>query len=99
MNKSLAIIGASQFVTLTGPSRPREGVEMRELAIINDGAMLLRDGRIVQTGARSEIERLIDADCEVVDAGKRVVMPGFVDAHAHPVFAGNRADEFEMRAA
>jgi imidazolonepropionase len=99
MNKSLAVIGASQLVTLAGPDRPRIGDEMRELAIINDGAMLLRDGRIVQTGARSEIEKLIDADCEVVDAGGRVVMPGFVDAHTHPVFAGNRADEFEMRAA
>jgi imidazolonepropionase len=99
MNKSLAVIGASQLVTLAGPGRPRVGAEMRELAIINDGAMLLRDGRIVQTGARSEIEPLIEADCEVVDAGKRVVLPGFIDAHTHPVFAGNRADEFEMRAA
>jgi imidazolonepropionase len=72
---------------------------MRDLAIINDGAMLIRDGRIVQTGARGEIEKLIDADCQVVDAAGRVVMPGFVDAHTHPVFAGNRADEFEMRAA
>jgi imidazolonepropionase len=72
---------------------------MRDLAIIRDGAMLIRDGRVVRTGAQSEIGPLIDADCEVVDAGKRVVMPGFVDAHTHPVFAGNRADEFEMRAA
>src|SRR5262245_42245022 len=99
MSKSLAVIGASQLVTLAGPSRPRIGEEMRDLAIINDGAMLVRDGRVVQTGARNEIEPLIDADCEVVDAGKRVVLPGFVDAHTHPVFAGNRADEFEMRAA
>jgi imidazolonepropionase len=99
MNKSLAVIGASQLVTLAGPGRPRAGAEMRDLAIINDGAMLIRNGRIVQTGARSEIEPLIDAECEVVDAGERVVMPGFVDAHTHPVFAGNRADEFEMRAA
>jgi imidazolonepropionase len=99
MNKRLAIIRASQVVTLAGPRRPRAGAEMRELAIIDDGAMLIRDGRIVRTGARGEIEPLIDADCDVVDAGKRVVMPGFVDAHTHPVFAGNRADEFEMRAA
>jgi imidazolonepropionase len=99
MNGTLAVIGASQLVALAGPRRPRIGAEMRELAIIRDGAMLVRDGRIVQTGARGEIEPLIDADCEVVDAGKRVVMPGFVDAHTHPVFAGNRADEFEMRAA
>jgi imidazolonepropionase len=98
MNESLAVIGASQLVTLAGPRRPRVGAEMRELAIIKDGAMLLRDGRIIQTGVGREIEPLIDADCEVVDAGKRVVMPGFVDAHTHPVFAGSRADEFEMRA-
>jgi imidazolonepropionase len=98
MDKSLAVMGASQLVTLAGPRRPRAGAEMRELAIINDGAMLIRDGRVVQTGSRGEIEPLIDPDCEVVDAGKRVVMPGFVDAHTHPVFAGDRADEFEMRA-
>jgi imidazolonepropionase len=97
--ESLAIINCSQLVTLAGPRRPRVGAEMRELAIISDGAMLVRDGRIVQTGARGEIEKLIDSDCEVVDAGHRVVTPGFVDAHTHPVFAGNRADEFEMRAA
>src|SRR5215468_2664035 len=99
MTKPFAIIGASQLVTLAGPRRPRVAAEMRELAIINDGAMLIRDGRVVQTGARGEIEPLIDADCEVIDAGKRVVMPGFVDAHTHLVFAGNRADEFEMRCA
>src|SRR5262245_61005299 len=99
MNKALAIIGASQLVTLAGPSRPRVGAEMRELAIIDGGAALIRDGRVFRTGSQREIETLIDADCEVVDAGKRVVMPGFVDAHTHPVFAGDRADEFEMRAA
>lgn len=60
--------------------------------------MLVRDGRIEKVGARSEIEPLIEAGSEVVDAGKRVVMPGFVDAHAHPVFAGTRADEYEQRA-
>jgi len=98
MNKTFAVIGASQLVTLAGPRRPRIGSEMRDLAIIRDGAMLIRDGRIVQTGARSEIEPLIQADCEVVGAEGRVVMPGFVDAHTHPVFAGDRADEFEMRA-
>ncbi|HKE04931.1 MAG TPA: imidazolonepropionase, partial [Blastocatellia bacterium] len=68
MNRSLAIIGASQLVTLAGPRRPRVGQEMRELAVIRNGAMLLRNGRIVQIGARSEIEKLIEADCEVVDA-------------------------------
>ncbi|HZS08263.1 MAG TPA: imidazolonepropionase [Blastocatellia bacterium] len=71
---------------------------MRELGIIADGAMLIRNGHIEAAGSRKDIEPLIAADCEIVDAGGRVVMPGFIDAHTHPVFAGNRADEFEKRA-
>ena len=95
----LAVVGCSQLVTLAGPARPRIGGEMRDLAVIHDGAMLIADGRIESVGARSEIESRIGQDCTVMDAGNRVVMPGFVDAHTHPVFAGNRANEFEQRAA
>jgi imidazolonepropionase len=72
---------------------------MRQLSIIHNGAMLLRDERIEHVGTRHEIEPLIDPDDEVIDAGGRIVLPGFVDAHAHPVFAGTRASEFEERAA
>lgn len=74
------------------------GAELRELSIINDGAMLVRGERIEKVGKREEIDALITTDCELVDAGGRVVMPGFVDAHTHPVFAGTRAGEFEERA-
>ncbi len=70
---------------------------MRDLGITPDGAMLVESGRIVQVGARSEIEPLAKEDDAVIDAGSRVVLPGFVDAHTHAVFAGNRADEFERR--
>ncbi|MFN2499641.1 MAG: imidazolonepropionase [Pyrinomonadaceae bacterium] len=97
MSRSLAVIDCSQLVTLSGPARPRVGPELRELSIIEDGAMLVRDGEITHAGRRGEIEKLIDKDCEVVEAGGRVVLPGFVDAHAHPVFAGTRANEFEER--
>ena len=98
MNQTLAVINCSELVTLAGPARPRVGAEMRELAVVPNGAMLIRDGRIVEVGPMSAIQSRLSADCEVVDAGRRVVLPGFVDAHTHPVFAGNRADEFEMRA-
>lgn len=93
-----AVLGCSQLVTLQGPPRPRTGRELRDLAIIADGAMLIENDRIAQIGPRSQIAPLINSDCEVIDAGNRVVMPGFVDAHTHPVFAGNRAAEFEQRA-
>jgi imidazolonepropionase len=90
-----AVVGCSELVTLDGPARARRGLELRDLAVIRDGAMLVRDGRIAWVGPRRELDA---AGAEVIDAGNRVVMPGFVDAHTHPVFAGNRADEFEKRA-
>jgi imidazolonepropionase len=84
---SLAVVNCSQLVTLAGPTRPRV-------------AMLVTGDRIVKASSRGEVEALAQttADCQIIDAGGRVVLPGFVDAHTHPVFAGSRADEFEERA-
>lgn len=94
---SLAVLHASQLVTLAGPKRPRVGMELSELGIIGDGGMLIRDGKIDIVGPSGEIEKNV-ADAEIVDARGRLVMPGFVDAHTHLVFAGNRLDDFERRA-
>jgi imidazolonepropionase len=93
----LAVVNCAQIVTLAGPRRPRIRSEMRELSVISDGAMLIRDGVIQSVGKREEIEPLLSSKTVIVDAGGRIVLPGFVDAHTHPVFAGNRADEFEQR--
>jgi len=71
---------------------------MLELAMIADGGMLIRGGVIESTGSSHEIERKLPNDTKIIDARGGVVLPGFIDAHAHPVFAGNRVDEFEMRA-
>lgn len=104
MASSLAVINCSQVVTLAGPARPRVRAELRELSIIEGGALLVVGNRIEKVGSREGIEPLIEAviekggaDCEIIDAGGRVVLPGFVDAHTHPVFAGTRAGEFEER--
>ena len=94
----LFVCNCRQLVTLAGPARPRVRAELRELAIIPDGAMLIRDGRSQAAGPRREVRLQIAAGCGVIDAGGRIVLPGFVDAHTHTVFAGNRADEFEARA-
>jgi len=96
-SKTLAVVNCSQLVTLAGPARPRVGPELRELSIIPNGGMFVRDGVIESVGSRDEIELLIDSDTEVVDALGKVVLPGFVDAHTHPVFGGTRVEEFEER--
>ena len=94
---SLAVLHASELVTLSGPKRPRVGKELSGLGIVRDGGILVRDGKIEKVGPSDEIEKNL-GDAEIVDARGRVVMPGFVDAHTHLVFAGNRLDDFERRA-
>jgi imidazolonepropionase len=94
---AFTVLHASQLVTVAGPKHPRASAEMSELAIIRDGGMLFRDGKIEKVGPSAEIEKNV-GDGEVADARGRVVMPGFVDAHTHLIFAGNRLDDFERRA-
>src|SRR6516225_1990792 len=93
---SLAVLHASELVTLSGPKGPRVGTALLSLGIIRDGGMLIRDGKIEKVGPSDEIEKNL-GDAEIVDARGRVVMPGFVDAHTHLVFVGNRLDDFERR--
>jgi imidazolonepropionase len=95
---SIAILHAAQLLTLAGPKRPRIGIELSDLAIIADGGMLVIDGVIAAIGDSEEVARSLPNDVDVIEARGQVVLPGFVDAHAHPVFAGNRVDEFELRA-
>src|SRR5881628_2274794 len=64
--------------------------------MIRGGGMLIRDGKIDIVGPSNEIEKQ-DGGAEIVDLGGRVVLPGFVEAHTHLVFAGNRVDDFERR--
>lgn len=95
--KKIVIVNIGQLVTLAGPARPRVGAEMRELGVLTDAALVVENGRIKASGSYADLRGKIDADTTVVDAGGRLVTPGFVDAHTHLVFAGNRATEFERR--
>jgi len=97
-SRRLAIVNCSQLVTLAGAARPRVREELKNLSVIKDGAMLVCDGRIEAVGSREEMEERRTPEYDVLDAGGRVVLPGFVDAHTHPVFAGTRVDEYELRA-
>ena len=62
-----AVLHAAELVTLAGPKGPRIRDQMRELAIIRDGGMLIEDGRVAAIGLSSEIAKSVPADAEVVD--------------------------------
>jgi imidazolonepropionase len=86
MRKVTLIRGARQLLTLRGPSGPRRGTDLRNLGIIQDGAVLIADGLIVEVGPSRRLENLALArDAEEIDASGCVVLPGFVDSHMQVV--------------
>jgi imidazolonepropionase len=75
------------LLTLRGPKGPRRGLALADLGIIADGAVLIRDGVIVEVGPTRRIENLAAARGAVeIAAHGRVVMPGFVDSHTHLIY-------------
>jgi len=92
-----AFLGCGQLVTLRGPNHPHVGPEMLDLGIVENGGLLIRDSLIEAVGTTEEITQRIEKDTVVVNAQGKIVTPGFVDAHTHPVFAGNRVAEYEQR--
>jgi imidazolonepropionase len=99
VSQALAIVNIGQLVTLFGPSHPRVGRELGELGIIPNAAILIEDDLITATGTYADLRLQIPPDAAIIDAESRCVTPGFIDAHTHLVFAGNRAAEFEQRIA
>ena len=94
---TLLIENAAEVVTLAGPARARVGEELAEPAIVAGASVFVRDGLIEAVGTGSQISDRADAETVRIDAGGMTVAPGFVDAHTHPVFAGWRAAEYELR--
>jgi imidazolonepropionase len=90
----MLIHSASQLLTLAGG--PQRGSLLGSLGILEDGAVLLKDGLIAAVGSSRELRAAYPAE-PALDARGRVVMPGFVDPHTHLVWAGDRAAEFELR--
>jgi imidazolonepropionase len=102
MNGNMLIKNAAQLVTCSGFSA-KKGKEMTDLHIIEDGAVVIKEGVIEAVGQSGDIEdRLKDNgadlfDFDIIDARGKAVLPGFVDSHTHLVFGGYRAEEFSWR--
>ena len=109
---------AAQLLTLRGAT-PRRGPQMRDLGIIEDGAVFIEDGKISAVGTTDELRQQLrnwvpqslsrarrgisaphlgaNLGIEEIDCRNKVVLPGFVDSHTHPVFAAPRLIDFEKR--
>ncbi len=91
MNAPLVVGHASQLISSNGDTPPT-----KNLPILENGAVLIRDGKIAWLGPSAQLPPL-PADAHIIDAAGKVVTPGLIDSHTHLVFAGERADEFEQR--
>jgi imidazolonepropionase len=97
LKTSTILTGASQLLTLRGRGA-RRGNALRAVGVLKDGALLMRDGLIVAVGSRQDVEgHTLARDAQQLDAGGRVVLPGFVDSHTHLIHATSRAEEYELR--
>lgn len=98
----LVLKNIAQVVTLRGGPGARTGEAMSELGIIENGAIMIRGDRIMWIGPTKKLPvRERKEEHQILDAvGLEVIaLPGFVDAHTHPIFAGTRAGEYDLRSA
>ncbi|MCZ2120676.1 MAG: imidazolonepropionase [Anaerolineales bacterium] len=90
----MLIHSASQLLTLKGG--PQRGKALGTLHIIENGAIVIQDGKIIAVGETEELKSAYPHEPHM-DAGQRVILPGFVDPHTHLIWAGDRANEFELK--
>ncbi len=88
-----------ELCTAIASDEPLHGAEMATITRTTNAALAIAGGKVVHCGPAEEVLGQVELkeDGQKIDAAGRLVIPGFVDAHTHIVFAGNRANEFVMR--
>lgn len=94
---ALLIRDLAQVATAAGREAPLRGRALREVEVIENAYVLCEAGRIVATGRMRDLKQL-DADVEELDGRGLSAIPGLVDCHTHACFAGDRVEEFSLRA-
>ncbi|WP_312126619.1 MULTISPECIES: imidazolonepropionase [Lysinibacillus] len=98
---TILIKNANEVITLKSNAQgPRTKEQMQEIAVIENGSVLIEEERIVAVGAYEQLKAdfpEIIKKAETIDATGKIVMPGLVDCHTHLVHGGTREHEFNMR--
>jgi imidazolonepropionase len=97
----LVLINIKQLVTVSAGGKPvKTGRSMHELHVIENAAVMIENDKIIWLGKMENLSMgSLGGQTDVLDCMERVVLPGFIDAHTHALFAGNRAIEFGRRCA
>ena len=93
----LLVRDLAQLVTPAGDEAPLRGDALGRVEVLEDAFVLCENGRITATGRMRELERF-EGEIEEVDGSGRCAVPGLVDCHTHACFAGDRVEEFSLRA-
>jgi len=93
---SLLVRGAQQVATPIG-SEARRGADLSALEVLGSAVVRCEGGRITYVGGEAEHESVFAAADEVLETDGGCILPGFVDPHTHPVWAGSREEEFDRR--
>ena len=96
MAGDILVTNIGELSTPIGTSA-RKGAQMKELRVVEDAAILVKDGVIIFAGPGADVPWEEADGVPVLSAAGRAALPGFVDSHTHFVFAGYRDDEFMWR--
>ena len=99
MSIDLLITGIGDLCRMGEGKGPQRGAEQGDVGFVADAALAIQDGIVVLAGSRNDVVAQAGSPTRIIDVEGRTVLPGWVDAHTHLLFAGTREDEFALRIA
>ena len=100
MKPDILLTGIGQIATVAGHSEnPKRGEDLQEVSIIENGAVAIADGKIINVGTTDEVLSQITKMPELpsIEFPNMLAVPGFIDSHTHLAFGGSRENDFAMK--
>lgn len=94
----MVIKNIKKLITVQGEKKPRAGLSQREVGLIENGVIAVKDDRIIYIGEGELPESIkIDDDTVIINGEGKTVTPGLIDCHTHLVHGGSRENELSMK--